>query len=319
MDMIDNKELHSALFDLEKELNELKTAKQQIEEVISIGSKVVKGFNGINSQVQDHLGELKSDYTSKLNILEKGLEHSNKEYNLLFENFKTQSESLYKELKHDYKSKLTHIDNTIGKFKEENLAMVTKVKGIATESIDREFKLNQEERKKFIKETETIISETISRFHESLSTVEETFTNQNKQLSIHIDKYTSLIEVVNGLVLKIELVNFPNRLDKLDNTVSAINIGIQNNQGKLDELDKTVRKTLEESNSKLEQNKSEIKDRIRDLESFTEKRIDQLKNDIQSEIQSQFEDQSKKMNLLTGLTIGCLILVFTSIVLAFTN
>ena len=54
---------------------------------------------------------------------------------------------------------------------------------------------------------------------------------------------------------------------------------------------------------------------ILDIFPDIEKRIDQIK--MQIEIQKQFTEQSKKMNLVAGLLIGCLILTFLTVVLNF--
>ena len=50
------------------------------------------------------------------------------------------------------------------------------------------------------------------------------------------------------LVEKLDKVDFPVRLDKIDNSVASINVGVQNIQGRVDSLEKNLKEDL---NNKL--------------------------------------------------------------------
>ena len=134
-----------------------------------------------------------------------------------------------------------------------------------------------------------------------------------EKVNTEIDSTLSQIETrSNEAIFSLNVLHKENHSETMELLKTKLNELYDDNKRYQKDLDGLV-------SSKIEQNKSdiqtEIRSRIRDLETFTEKRINQLKNDIQGEIQSKFNAQSKKMNLLTRLTLVCLVLVFTSIVL----
>ncbi len=206
-----NKELHSALFDLEKELNSLKSAKQQIEEVISIGSNVVKSFEGINDSYSKHLSGLKDDYQTKLELLK----------------------------------------NTVDEIKDKHSSFSEELKDLSSDFIKKQSETNELNQNNLVSSTKSLIDELINSLNNSISSTTEVY--QNQKINEQLDFYKSFVSKVEQLTTIIGNVDFPNRLDKLDNTVSAINIGIQNNQAKLDELNSSVRKELSETVSKVNQ------------------------------------------------------------------
>lgn len=208
-----NKELHSALFDLEKELNSLKSAKQQIEEVISIGSNVVKSFEGISDSYSKHLSGLKDDYQTKLELLK----------------------------------------STVEEIKDKHSSFSEELKDLSSDFIKKQSETNEVNQNNLVSSTKTLIDELINSLNNSISSTTEVYQNQNQKINEQLDFYNSFVSKVEQLTTIIGNVDFPNRLDKLDNTVSAINIGIQNNQAKLDELNSSVRKELSETVSMVNQ------------------------------------------------------------------
>lgn len=59
-------------------------------------------------------------------------------------------------------------------------------------------------------------------------------------------KYQELVGRAEKLIDKIDNVDFPTRLDKLDNAVTAINQGIQNTQGKLENIGRDFKDQIKE-------------------------------------------------------------------------
>ncbi|RIV73094.1 hypothetical protein [Flagellimonas aequoris] len=221
--MTDNKELYSALFDLEKELNSLKSAKQQIEEVIAIGNNVVKGFEVLNNNYSEYLSGLGDDYQSKLELLA----------------------------------------NTVAEIKTKQATFSEELKDISSSFIKKQSESNELNQKNLMLSTKSLIDELITSLNNTINSTTEVYQNQNQKINEQLDFYNSFVSKVEQLTTIIGSVDFPNRLDKLDNTVSAINIGIQNNQAKLDELNNSVRKELGETVSKINQGFENLEDHIK--------------------------------------------------------
>jgi chromosome segregation ATPase len=76
-------------------------------------------------------------------------------------------------------------------------------------------------------------------------------------------KYQELVGRAERLIDKIDKVDFPIRLDKLDNAVTAINQGVQNTQGKLENIGRDLKDEIKELKAnltaKIEGNRREVK------------------------------------------------------------
>lgn len=113
----------------------------------------------------------------------------------------------------------------------------------------------------------------------------------NSVLQLHED----LIKSNEKLIAKIDKVDFPTRLDKIDATVSAINQGLQNTQTRIGDLERNLKDDIhaktKEVTSKIDASENSLKQRINNFEKATT---------------TQFEKQSKQNKLLK-------ILLFVSI------
>jgi len=76
-------------------------------------------------------------------------------------------------------------------------------------------------------------------------------------------KYQELVGRADKLIDKIDKVDFPTRLDKLDASVTGINQGLQNTQGKLENIGRYLKDEIKEMKTnlttKIEGNQKEIK------------------------------------------------------------
>lgn len=311
-----NKELHSVLFDLEKELNSLKSAKQQIEEVISIGSNVVKNFEAINNGYAEHLSDLKEDYESKLELLQSTTEEIKTNHNSYSEEINEiskrfikdqsdlnsekqnklgkfaeeikDSQNVYSEKLKNVSSKfmkkhselLSNHQNKLEKYaveiKNKQNSYSTELRALSKSFLEEQMNLSSENQSKLdkynkeiklqiseflssqnktndlkqnelISNTRALINDSLSTLNHSVSQTTRVYEKQNQKINEQLDFYNSFVKKVENLTNTIDNINFPNRLDKIDNTISAINIGIQNNQAKLDDLNKSLRKELNDT------------------------------------------------------------------------
>ena len=137
-----------------------------------------------------------------------------------------------------------------------------------------------------------------------------------KKANTDIDSTLSQIETrSNKAILSINVLQKENHNKTMEFLKTKLNELYDDNKRYQKDLDGLITSKLEQNKSDI---KTEIRSRIRELESFTEKRIVQIKTDIQLSAEKSFAEQNKKLNLLTGLTISSLILIFTTLVLNFT-
>ena len=129
--------------------------------------------------------------------------------------------------------------------------------------------------------------------------ITKSFSSVEKEVKDLLDEYKFLSSETEKLVVKIDKVDFPSRLDKVDSTISSINQGLQNTQKKFDDLERNIKAVILEQTkdvlAKVDSEESNLNQRIEDFEKLTG---------------SQFKQLSKESKLLK-------ILLFVSIVLIF--
>ena len=106
-----------------------------------------------------------------------------------------------------------------------------------------------------------------------------------------------LIEEINTVLKTISEIDFPSRLDKLDNTVSAVNISIQN---------------LTTVCNNLSQKNDELITRISSFESRNSEKLETLKQELKQEMITKFNFQRK---LIFGGFIGIFVVLLMEVVL----
>jgi len=211
--MIDKKntEMHSSLFELQKELNDLKSAKQQIEEIFAIANNVIVGVDILKDEYQNHFLDLKTDYSEKLKLFEKTLVEIQNRLEISYKN----SEKLSQDYLNDSQSKVVDF---LRKQSEET----------------------EKSQLHLMTTTKKLISDLIQTLNDSVYSSKIIYENQNEKIIKHLDVYNDFVIIVENLINSIKKIDFPSRLDKIDNTISGINIGIQNLQTKIIDIEKTL-------------------------------------------------------------------------------
>lgn len=148
------------------------------------------------------------------------------------------------------------------------------------EEIKREDKAHKQELKALFQEQVNSMVQDVNRVIESNDSIQ---TNIRHQLGA-IEKLRSGIQT---LYEKIDRINFPQRLDKLDATVSGIMTAVQSIQGRLDIIERNLTDRLRDIAELHRETHKVIKETV-------EKRMEDLSSSIQ-----QFE---KKRNVLTYIT-----------------
>ena len=119
----------------------------------------------------------------------------------------------------------SEINKNLGELEEE----LSKIKSASDMIIDA-----KETTEKTISETKEIMADLIKKTKKATDSVVKESKALNKAVS-------NLLASVDVLMKKLDKVDFPVRLDKLDATVSGINAGIQNIQGRIDTLERNIK------------------------------------------------------------------------------
>lgn len=100
-----------------------------------------------------------------------------------------------------------------------------------------------------LKQTRAELAEFVKKAEKDLN---ETLKNLKEVVETEIVEYRHLVESASALIKKIDDINFPERLDKIDNNISTINLGIQNLQNRLGDLSRDVSDGFKDSHKKMD-------------------------------------------------------------------
>ncbi|GIV30350.1 MAG: hypothetical protein KatS3mg028_1416 [Bacteroidia bacterium] len=141
--------------------------------------------------------------------------------------------------------------------------------------------------------------------------LQDKYKEQLQEVKDLTAKYQELVGRAEKLIDKIDKVDFPTRLDKLDAAVTAINQGLQNTQTKLENLGRDLKDEIKEAHKvlsyKLDMNQKE-----------SNNKLTALKDDMtafKAEVNSQFSINQKELKLLKIFGIAIIILCIGIIVI----
>ncbi|MEI8224679.1 MAG: hypothetical protein WCG82_02005 [Bacteroidota bacterium] len=151
------------------------------------------------------------------------------------------------------------------------------------------------------------IQESTKKINDATEQLSKSNSAFEKQIKAVLSGYSDLGESASRLIKKIESIDFPSRLDKLDATVSSINQGLQNIQTRIGDLERNLKDDIQAKTK-------EITSRIDASENSLNHRID----DFKKATSTQFENQSKEnkfLKILLFISIGLIIglIVFRAI------
>ncbi|MBC8488719.1 MAG: hypothetical protein H8D45_22060 [Bacteroidetes bacterium] len=150
---------------------------------------------------------------------------------------------------------------------------------------------NEKHQKQITKE----IQESTKKINDATEQLSKSNSAFEKQIKALLSGYSELSESASRLIKKIDSIDFPSRLDKLDATVSSINQGLQNTQTRIGDLERNLKDDIQaktkDVTSKIDASENSLKQRIDNFEKATTK---------------EFEKHSKENKLLK-------ILLFVSI------
>lgn len=95
------------------------------------------------------------------------------------------------------------------------------------------------------------VDSSLAPLNELINSHKNTLLLFKKEVSKSIEEYERLITASQHLVDKIEGINFPNRLDKIDSAITSVNIGLQNSQTSISNIERKLEDVSSKQMSKL--------------------------------------------------------------------
>lgn len=144
------------------------------------------------------------------------------------------------------------------------------------------------------------ITEEIQDSTRKINVAAEELSKSNTALERKIEEllseYAGLSESTSSLIGKIDSIDFPSRLDKLDATVSSINQGLQNTQSRIGDLERNIKDDIlaktKDIIAKTDTSEKSLQQRLDSYEKITKTHLEKLSN------------ENKLLKILLFISIG---------------
>jgi DNA repair exonuclease SbcCD ATPase subunit len=172
------------------------------------------------------------------------------------------------------------------------------------------------------KDLQKDLKEKIDAIEKQLQLLLIELKDKTNQLSQIIEETKKLEKAINEYFLELRKINFPERLDKIDNQISSINIGVGNLQTTIQRLHEKIEKGFEEIIQILRSGFSSINDSLKhsqekvisDLASHTNSKTDEIiKNLTEQNQRLKKEVKTNRIIQIVGLTIILIILIYIAV------
>lgn len=169
------------------------------------------------------------------------------------------------------------------------------------------------------KDLQKDLKEKIDAIEKQLQSLLTELKDKAKQLSQVIEETKKLEKSITDYFAELRKINFPERLDKIDNQISSINIGVGNLQTSIQRSQEKIEKGFEDTSQNLRSGFSSMNDSIKhsqekvtsDLTSHTNTKTTEIIKHLTE--QNQFLKKEVKTNRIiqiVGLTIILVILIY---------
>ena len=240
--MTDNR-THIALFELQKNLGDLSSAKIQMEEFRSTSINVVQGIENVQEMFYKHLTDLETDFKHRISKLEEGLTSfilENKELN------KNTIQELASVSKMEFSKGVDHFNTVANKVETSNNAKILSITSLL-EAIEKDYQLKlhqlqeaissfiisqKEENKITILDVASTSKELIKSGVEQLRIVTDTVEKSNNvnitTINELLEHYKNVVEASRSLIVTLNAIDFPSKLDALSSKTQLVIEAITN-------------------------------------------------------------------------------------------
>lgn len=343
--MTDNN-THSILFELQKNLEDLSSAKMQMEEFRSSSKSVVQGIGNVQENFVKHLTDLETDYKQRVNKLEESLTSflaSNKEENKnTIQKVASVSEKEISKGVEQFSTVASKVETS----NDEKILAITKL----LEAIEKDYqsKLNQlheaislfiasqkEENKLIILDVVSTSKEAINKGVEQFSNVADKVEEANNEnittISKLLEHYKSVVEASRSLIDTLNAIDFPSKLDALSSKTQLIIESITNakqalelksNETQTSINDKTTsakeqiiqntdtkfQSLTEQVNNSKEILSKTVSDKLSEQATQSKTSFDNLNNSLKENIEELNQRQDKGIKFLKMIAISIIII-----------
>lgn len=270
-----NNNIHSVLFELQKNLEDLSSAKEQVDFFRDKSLEITDGISEVQRKYVEHLQSIKTDYQNRVDDL------------------KIELASFLSKTGDD---NFNAIQRVVDKSEEIIGKGIEQFKSVASE-VEVSFEITKEESK-------TTIQKVVSTADEAINTGVEKFTavaikietsNDEKILAISelLENYKNVVEASNSLIETLTAIDFPTKLDALSSKSHLIIESITSAKQALEiKLTESQSLVIEKNNTAKEQI---IQSNDSKINSLSEK-IVEANNGLKTTLSNKFEEQSKQNN-----------------------
>jgi len=182
-----------------------------------------------------------------------------------------------------------------------------------------ELKLGEEKHRNDLKEH---LKEKIHEIERQLQLLLIELIDKAKQLNQVIDETNKLEKSISEYFYEIKKINFPDRLDKIDNQISSINIGLGNLQTSIQRSQEKIENGFDETNQNLKSGFYSTKESIKHSQEKVISDLASQTNAKTSEIISQLTEQNNLLRKevktnriiqLIGLILILILVIYVAI------
>jgi chromosome segregation ATPase len=172
------------------------------------------------------------------------------------------------------------------------------------------------------KELQKDLKEKIDGIEKQLQSLLSELKDKAKLLSQLIEETKKLEKSINDYFVELRKINFPERLDKIDNQISSINIGVGNLQTSIQRSQEKIEKGFEDTNLNLGSGFSSVNDSIKYSQEKVTSDLASHTNAKTAEIIKQFTEQTQLLKKevkanriiqIVGQTIILIILIYVAV------
>ncbi len=268
-------QIHQELQTLKSELDKLETVRQNFESARQVTTSIVEQLTLQGEKLNNHIGQVIPIYDKnlqenlmqtqdKLVVMQRNIQE---EVNKVVFQWQTVADDYHKGLSNHLQILQKKLEDSQKITEDKTNESTKKWKEVADiynvslaehlRKLQGDFELSGRNIQKNVSDATIPISDLNQRIVILLDELHATHG--------HIQNLTKNNE---DLVGEIRKIDFPSRLDKIDNTVSAINLGLQNVQSRLSDNERNIKETLINTEKNLQSQILDLEPKLNSIKVF---------------------------------------------------
>lgn len=263
---------HAALFELQKNLEDLASAKIQMEEFRKSAQLVVEGIESVKAKYDETIEKIKTDYENKIENLTSDLF-------AFASTVKDENEQAIKNiqtLKADYEGKISELKN-------ELTAYVSNLKNENAQAMQNAIDKSNESIEYGIRKLDSVSDNIQVNANEKIETLNDVLS----QYKLLVADSNTLIDKINEIDFQAKLDSFTAKSQQIIEDITASNIA---QQVQLNEAKEKILQETSQSKDKI------IQDNVKQTDSLTQK-VEEATNLTEAKISKELEKHFELVNI----------------------